>query len=266
MTYERRTVKDTIEIEGRGLHTGTPVSVSIFPAEEGIRFRFGADTWQANPENVTDTTRCTRLGLISTVEHLMSAFAGAEVTDALVEVDAPELPAMDGSALPYLTALEESGTERIGEAEFPGVYSRVFVQEGDAKIAISAGEGRWRYEFQTPNRWPGEQVLETTDIVKGYPELAGARTFAFQEELVMIQAAGLGRGLDAESALILGPEGYLNTERCADEPVRHKMLDAVGDIYLAGVPLRFLNVVAIRTGHTATVKAAAELYRQVSKK
>jgi len=238
---------------------GQPVNVTVHPHDGGIFFRFRNEQWEARPENVTDTTRCTRLGLVATIEHLMSALAGTEITVAMVELDAPELPALDGSAAPYLEALVENGFDEIGSADAAKVFSRVFVQDDDAKIAISAGEGHWRYEFLTFPRWPGTQVLDAPNVIDEYPRIANARTFAFQEELAMIEAAGLGQGLDAESALILGPDGYLNSERCADEPVRHKMLDAIGDIYLAGIPLRFLNVVAIRTGHAATVKAAGQL-------
>jgi len=238
---------------------GQPVNVTVHPHDAGIWFSFGGEKWEARPENVTDTTRCTRLGRVATIEHLMSAFAGSEITDAMVELDAPELPALDGSAGPYCDAIDSVGLAEIGSLEAAQPFSRVFVQEDEAKIAISAGEGHWRYEFLTFPRWPGSQVLETTDVIREYPKIASARTFAFQEELPMIEAAGLGRGLDSDSALILGPHGYLNAERCADEPVRHKMLDAIGDIYLAGIPLRFLNVVALKTGHTVTVKAALHL-------
>jgi UDP-3-O-acyl-N-acetylglucosamine deacetylase len=263
MQYTRRTTKSTLTFEGKGLHSGVPVKVTVTPSDSGIRFYFGDRFWQALPENVTDTTRCTRLGEISTVEHLMSAFAGAEITDATVEVDAPEMPALDGSSNIYFKALIEGGLEDLGTEEAPAIFSRTFVQDGDAKIAVSAGEGHWRYEFHTGERWPGCQTYESTDIVVDYAGVSTARTFAFQEELPMIQAAGLGQGLDSDSALILGTDGYLNTERCSDEPVRHKILDAIGDIYLAGIPIRMLNVVAVRTGHTMNVKAAHLLREQL---
>ena len=259
MKYARKTLKSKINFSGRSLHMGQSVHVVVHPHDKGIWFSFGGERWEARPENVTDTQRCTRLGLVATIEHLMSAFAGTEITDAVVELDAPELPALDGSAGPYLEAISSVGTEEVGSSNGAHVFSRIFVQDDQAKIAVSAGEGHWRYEFVTSPRWPGEQVLDTPDVVAEYPKIANARTFAFQEELPMIEAAGLGRGLDSDSALILGPDGYLNAERCEDEPVRHKMLDAIGDIYLAGIPIRFLNVSAVRTGHTATVKAAAAL-------
>lgn len=225
----------------------------------------GKDSWQAIPENVADTTRCTRLGSISTIEHMMSALAGLEITDAEIEVSAPELPAMDGSAKPFFDGLSSAGVETLGTSESGDLFSRVYVQDGEAKLAISAGQGHWRYEFHTGEKWPGVQVFETEDVRGVYgSKLSEARTFGFQEELPALLAAGLAKGLDTESALIIGEKGYLNGERFDDEPVRHKLLDAIGDIYLAGVPIRFLNVVAIRTGHTATVQAAKLLREQLA--
>ena len=264
MTYQRQTLRKPALFEGLGLHSGIPVKVTVNPGNSGIRFRYGSQIWAATPENVTDTTRCTRLGEISTVEHLMSALGGLEITDVEIEVSEPELPAMDGSSKPFLDGLVEAGFEAIGEADAPRPFSRIFVQDGEAKIAVSAGEGRWRYDYLTGDRWPGTQILEVPDVVAEYESVALARTFGLEEELPYIKAAGLAKGLDENSALILGKEGYLNQARCEDEPVRHKILDAIGDIYLAGIPIRFLNVVAIRTGHTATVKAAALLKEQIS--
>ncbi len=265
MTYARKTVRRQAEFEGLGLHSGVPVRVTVNPGNGGIVFRNGVQAWPATPESVTDTRRCTKLGDISTVEHLMSALAAVEITDAEVEVSAPELPAMDGSAAPYYAGLLEAGLEELGESETGELFSRIFVPDGEAKVAISAGTGHWRYEFHTGDRWPGLQVFETKDVVADYgAKIAPARTFGFEEELPMIAAAGLAKGLDETSALVLGQHGYLNEARSLDEPVLHKMLDAIGDLYLAGIPIRFLNVTAARTGHTANVKAAALLFRAVN--
>jgi UDP-3-O-acyl-N-acetylglucosamine deacetylase len=256
MRIQRATIASDVPFEGRGLHSGEPVKVFVHPGEKGIRFQLGSQTWEAKPSNVVDTTRCTRLGDISTVEHLMSALAGLEITDADIEVTGPELPAMDGSALPYFKGLGECGRAELGELEIPPLFSRVFVPDGEAKVAISAGTGHWRYEFDTGSRWPGLQVFESPEIVADYHKVALARTFGFEEELPMIAKAGLAKGLDGTSALVLGQNDYLNPARTPDEPVLHKMLDTIGDLYLAGIPIRFLNVVAIRSGHTANIKAA----------
>jgi UDP-3-O-acyl-N-acetylglucosamine deacetylase len=265
MIFHRRTLRNSTTLEGLGLHTGIPVRVAIHPGENGIAFRLGTHRVAAHPANVTDTTRSTRLGEIGTVEHLMSALAGLEITDAEIEVDAPEMPGLDGSSIAYVKAILEAGTAEIGEREVPPLFTRVFLQEDDGtKVAIAKGGGHWRYIFTTGERWPGEQAYEREDAVAGYAEeIAPARTFAFAEEIPFIIQMGLGKGLDETSALILGIEGYKNDSRFADEPARHKLLDLMGDLYLAGVPVRALSVVAERSGHRANVHAASLLAEAV---
>ena len=234
--------------------------MTIHPGTDGIQFRHGSDRFLASPENVTDTTRSTKLGTIGTIEHLMSAFAGLEITDAEIEVTAPEVPGMDGSAALYVKALAQAGLESIGEKERPQLYRRVFIQEGEIKVAVAKGTGHWRYVYETGSRWPGTQSFETASVIESYAEdIAAARTFALSEEIPMIIQLGLGKGLDESSALILGIDGYKNEARFQDEPARHKLLDSIGDLYLAGIPVRFLNVVSERSGHTVNVRAAAML-------
>lgn len=234
--------------------------VTVHPGSHGIQFRCGAERVAATPSNVTDTTRCTRIGSISTVEHLMSALAGLEITDADVELDAPELPALDGSALEWVQGLREAGTEELGEAERPALFARVFEKADPVTVAIARGEGRWKYVFETEGRWPGHQEVEFSASHGDYErEIAPARTFAFEEEVGPLRVAGLGQGLDETTALVLGIEGPVNSARFSDEPARHKLLDLLGDLYLAGIPIRYLDVVAERSGHTANVRAANKL-------
>lgn len=260
MTFPRRTLSAPATLDGLGLHGGAPVTVTIHPGEEGLWFRSGAIRVEARPENVGDTTRCTNLGGISTIEHLMSAFAGLGVTDAEVELTAPELPALDGSAAPFVAAIEASGTADFGTFEIEPPFSRVFLQEGDIKIAIGKGEGFWRYAYSLGARWPGDMEFEMTPGSYA-AEVASARTFALAEELPAIIQAGLARGLDRDSALVLGNQGYKNEPRFEDEPARHKLLDLVGDLYLSGVPIAALDVVAERSGHRTHVQAAGMLAR-----
>ena len=263
--YARKTVAAEVEIAGLGLHSGIPVRVRIHPGEDGIAFRRGEDRVLARPENVTDTTRCTTLGPVATIEHLMSAFAGLGVTDAEVEVDAPELPGLDGSALPYVQLIKQAGLTEIGSREIPDLYTRVFLHDDQIKIAASKGAGHWRFAYLTNDRWPGEQSFEALDAFAVYAEeIAPARTFVLAEEIPMIIQYGLGKGLDETTALILGIEGYKNEARFPDEPARHKLLDLMGDLYLSGVPIQHINVVAERSGHRTNVKAAAMLLQAVS--
>jgi UDP-3-O-acyl-N-acetylglucosamine deacetylase len=266
MTFQRRTVASDVVFEGKGLHGGTQVRIVVHPGENGIWFRRGSERIHAIPENVTDTTRCTRLGSISTIEHLMSALAGREISDAEIEVEGDELPALDGSALPYYEDL--SATADLGEAELPSLFSRIFLQEDHGlKLAVSKGDGHWRYVYDLGVRWPGQQSFELLDLPQGYSdEIAPARTLVLSEEIEAAKSLGLGRGLDGSSVLIIGGGGYLNESRFPDEPARHKLLDLIGDVYLAGIPLRHLNVVAERTGHRANVHVAKMLREAVTQR
>ncbi|HXH60187.1 MAG TPA: UDP-3-O-acyl-N-acetylglucosamine deacetylase, partial [Fimbriimonadaceae bacterium] len=253
--FPRKTVRECTEFEGKGLHSGEPTTATVHPGESGIVFFSGKTRTPAVPENVTDTSRCTRLGEISTIEHLMSAFAALGVTDAEVEVTGAELPAMDGCALAFFEGLKKLGLQEIGEREVPLPFERVFHVDGEVKIAVSSGQGLWRYEFECGDRWPGSQHFEFSFPGDYGVEVAPARTFAFEEEMEMVRAAGLGRGLDATTAFVIGRTGYVNETRFTDEPARHKLLDLVGDLYLSGIPPVFLNVVSTRSGHRHNVAA-----------
>ena len=263
-TYTRKTVRDIVVFEGLGLHSGVPVSVRVNPGQDGIAFRAGSNRWAATADHVSDTTRCTRLGEVSTIEHMMSALAGLEITDAEIEVEGGEMPAMDGSSQGFAKDLLNAGLDEVGEAEAVLPFKRVFLQEDAIKIAIGKGEGHWQYTYDLGERWPNKVTYESHNVAGEYAEeIAPARTFALAEEVPFILQMGLAKGLDQDSALILGIEGYKNEPRFPDEPVRHKLLDLVGDLYLAGIPIRFLNVVAERSGHASNVRAAA-LLRQMT--
>ena len=261
---QRRTLRNTVSLEGFGLHSGAAVKVTITPGASGIRFRRDAYMVEALPENVSDTKRCTRLGEISTIEHLMSAFAGLEITDAEVELTSSELPGLGGSAAEYVRAFSEVGFELLDKKELPDLFTRVFLQEDAIKIAVSKGNGHWSYLYDMEDRWPGEVAFDCTDVVTNYEsQIAPARTFALSEEVPQALAAGLGRGLKEGEVLIIGESGYDNEARYPDEPSRHKLLDLIGDLYLSGVPIRQLNVSAQRSGHRTNVKAAHQLRQAI---
>jgi UDP-3-O-[3-hydroxymyristoyl] N-acetylglucosamine deacetylase len=237
------------------------VNVTISPSSEGIQFQHGHDVFDAIPANVTDTSRCTVIGNVRTVEHLMSAFAAQGITDARVELTYPELPGLDGSAIAFVDALAAIGTEVLGTREVQDVYTRLFVQADDLKIAVGKGNGHWRFEFVTGDRWPGHMTYESLNIVEEYrKEVAPARTTVFTEEIELVKAAGLGKGLDESSVLIIGEAGYENVARFPDEPARHKLLDLIGDLYLSGIPIDYLNVVGYRSGHRRNVEMAKLLF------
>ena len=267
MIFTRRTLSHPICFSGVGLHTGVPVQLSVHPGENGIAFRYGSTRTEAIPQNVTDTRRSTKLGEVGTIEHLMSALAGLEITDAEIELTAPEVPGMDGSAMMFCEGMISAGVSEIGEKELPSLYSRIFLQELPLKIAVGKGTGHWRYEYETGDRWPGSMHYESLSVIENYQtEVAPARTFVLTEELPMVEQYGLGKGLTKESVAILGSEGYENETRFPDEPARHKLLDMLGDLYLSGIPARFLNVVGTRNGHEANIKMAAMMHQAINAK
>jgi len=258
----RRTVARTIRIRGRGLHSGSPLTLRIHPYGEGIVFRCGRESVRAHPGNVTGTFRATTLGGISTVEHLMSAFAAASVNSALVELTAPEVPGLDGSARGFAHAIAEAGTSVLGPAPARIVAGTVAVQGGTTSIVIRPGTGRWSCTYDVGDRWPGALTVRATLPGEYNAAVAWARTCVLEEEIPQVRRAGLGGGLDSGSVVIIGPDGYANPVRAPDEPARHKLLDLIGDLWLASVPLDLMDVTAIRPGHATGVRAAALLARR----
>jgi len=241
--------------------------MTIHPSNGGIAFRLGSERVTASPDNVTDTNRRTRLGSINTVEHIMSALAGLEITDAEVELSAPEVPGADGSSIPFVKLLQTAGFENGEEQTVPDLYRRLYPPSETSSISIAKGTGHWRYTFETGDRWPGTQTFELESVVSGYvDQIAPAITTAFSFELEAAEKLGLGKGLDKDSVLILDPEGYRFPARFPDEPARHKLLDLIGDLYLTGIPIRALDVVSSKSGHTANVQAAMMLKSATSAK
>jgi UDP-3-O-[3-hydroxymyristoyl] N-acetylglucosamine deacetylase len=248
----RRTVLEPVTFTGFGLHSGQPVTARIHPADSGIAFRCDGSRVAAGPAAVTDTRWHTTLGDIATVEHLMSAFAGAGVTDAEVELSYPELPALDGSAAEYVLPTQPLG--EASEVVLPG--DEVMVEEAGSSIRVRAGSGVWSYTF----RHGSDTQTFTCQLPRDYPtQVAPARTFAFADQVPVLVERGLGQGLDMSSVLLLEPGGYANTPRFPDEPARHKLLDLVGDLYLTGIPPGLLDVTASFSGHASNVRMAARL-------
>ncbi|MGW8374382.1 UDP-3-O-acyl-N-acetylglucosamine deacetylase [Streptomyces sp. ODS28] len=255
----RRTVARTVEIEGVGLHSGKPVEMTVAPGCDGIAVQHGPYRVPAVPSQVSGTRRCTALGPVSTVEHLMSALAGAGVTDAEVTVSAPEIPGADGSAGAFAAALADCGTERVGRAATPRLSRTVEFRDGATYIRVAPGTGHWRCTYDLGERWPGAQTVCLRLPEEYASGVAPARTIVLEEEMAAARQLELGRGLDEDAVVVIGQHGYLRPVRFPDEPARHKLLDLVGDLYLSGVPVHALDVEAVRCGHAANVRVAAQI-------
>lgn len=267
ISYSRKTLRGPVIFEGKGLHSGSSVTVKVSAGDAGIVFKHNGQETTASPENVTRTQLCTCLGEISTIEHLMSAFAGLGITDANVELTAPELPALDGASLKYSSDLAQVGFETLGTQSMLFTDDQIYVVDGITRIEVKLGTGRIQYTFASGDRWPKVQSYlfhfnSTEDYIN---EIAPARTFCFEEQVSQILSAGMGLGLDQMTALIIGQKGYVNDPKFIDEPARHKILDLMGDLYIAGVPLNQLDIVAKCSGHTSNTQMAAEIAKHSKK-
>lgn len=250
----QKTLKESISCSGTGLHSGHKLSLTLRPAppDSGLSFRRtdlpgGGATILARWDNVVDSRLCTTIGnaegvTIGTVEHLVAALAGAGIDNAAIEVNGPEVPAMDGSAEPFSFLIECAG---VVEQDIPRTAIQILepigVSADGRSAALMPSSGRsFSFEIDFDNAVIGRQHL-FVELVNGTfrRELARARTFGFEHEVAAMRAMGLARGGSLENAIVVSDESVLNADglRFDDEFVRHKLLDSIGDMYLAGHPI-----------------------------
>jgi UDP-3-O-[3-hydroxymyristoyl] N-acetylglucosamine deacetylase len=248
------TLASEISLTGTGVHSGAPVSITLCPADgdAGIRFLLSngdADGTEiaADPRSVTGVTLCTVLGdgngaSIATVEHLLAALSGLGVDNALIEIDSSEVPIMDGSASRFVEAIDEAGLAELeAPRRFLKVLKRIAVEDAGAFGELTPNNGFHidvEIDFDSP--LIGSQRIEI-DVNPGSfrRELSRARTFGFMKDVERLWAAGLALGASLENTVAIGDDRVINREglRFTDEFVRHKALDAVGDLALAGAPI-----------------------------
>ncbi|MEM9620236.1 MAG: UDP-3-O-acyl-N-acetylglucosamine deacetylase [Pseudomonadota bacterium] len=250
-SLQQRTLNNTIRATGVGLHTGEKVYVTLKPApiDNGITFvRTDVDqpvVLQADALKVGATTMATSLTegeyQLSTVEHLMSAFAGLGIDNAIVEVSAPELPIMDGSAAPFVFLLQSAGiSEQAAAKKFIRVCKPVRYSDGDAYAELCPFEGfrlKYTLEYDHPVFKKHEHSVEVDFSSTAYvKEVSRARTFGFLADYEKLREMNLAKGGSLENAVVVDEFRILNEEglRLEDEFVKHKILDAIGDLYLLG--------------------------------
>ena len=261
----QRTLKSLVSATGVGLHTGQKVRMSLRPAQPdtGIVFRRldlpGAADLPARADLVGETRLCSCLVRgdvkIFTIEHLMSALYGLGVDNAYVDLDGPEVPIMDGSAAPFVLLIQQAGVEEQGAPKrFLRVKKRIVARDGDKWAALEPHEG-FKLSFSIVFRHPvilksnTELTVDfaTTSYLK---EVARARTFGFVHDVEDLRESGLAQGGGLENAVVLDEHRVLNAGglRFGDEFIRHKILDAIGDLYLLGRPL-LAAFSAYKSGH-----------------
>jgi UDP-3-O-[3-hydroxymyristoyl] N-acetylglucosamine deacetylase len=270
-----QTIAEPIALEGIGLHSGAPVTMRLLPAPagSGIVFRrTDLDNFEipANGRNVAKVSYATSLMrqgvLISTTEHLLSALIGMGVDNVIVELDNLELPILDGSALPYVQAFENVGirTQRR-RRETIRVLRPVEVREGNKFIGVYPGSGysiQYSIDFPSPI---GKQTASVDLAAETYGHsIAPARTFGYKADEQRLRDMGLIRGASTDNAIILGAKGPENGPlRFPDEYVRHKVLDLIGDLALAGRRIEG-HVVAERAGHAMHTALVSRLLKDRS--
>jgi len=263
----QNTISKEIFITGKGLHTGNDINMRLRPAPRDtgiifIRMDKGNVRIKAGVSSVVDTTFATTLASegvrVGTVEHMLAALSGLDIDNVYVEIDGPEVPIMDGSASPFVMRLMESGIAKQAKSKsYLRILEPIVVTEGQSQIAVTPYEGR-RITYRLFYTHPafGEQKLGVDISTMSFAtELAPARTFGFLRDVEMLRARGLAKGGSLDNAIVLGDKEVLNGNgmRFRDEFVRHKILDAVGDISLIGYPI-FGHIIANKSGHTLHIK------------
>lgn len=274
-------------IAGVGVHTGRRVRLAVRPAPVGTGIVFvRTDVTDADNripvsgEAVIDARLNTMIAnaagtTLSTIEHLMAAFAALGVSNAVVEVDGPELPILDGSALPFVQLLDRAGFRRQGRpVRYVEILEPVRVTEGDKSAALlPCDRYEMRFEIDFPSKVIGNQVVDfVVDEATFRREIMAARTFGFAHEVEALRQAGLARGGSLENAVVIDGDQILNPGglRMDREFVKHKALDAIGDLYVLGAPI-LGRYEGVKAGHAINNKlvrallAAPHAWREVER-
>lgn len=250
----QRTIKSLVRATGVGLHTGERVNLVLRPAaaNAGIWFRRTdldqPREFKVSPESVSDTRLCSALegngARVATVEHLMSALAGLGIDNVYIDLDGPEVPILDGSAAPFVYLLQSAGIEmQAVPKRFIRVKRTVRVEDGDKWAEFVPHEGYtldFRIDFDHPVFKHSAREIKLDFAQQSYiQEVSRARTFGFMKEVEYLRSKGLALGGTLDNAIVMDEFRVLNSDglRYADEFVKHKVLDAVGDLYLAGHPI-----------------------------
>ena len=266
------TIARSTAISGIGLHTGQRINMTLRPADAGVGIVFHRQigdrkvSIEATSANVVDTRLATVIGQgdarVSTVEHLLASLAAYGVDNLHIDIDGPEVPIMDGSAAPFVSVLEEAGLKRhTVSRKFLAIRKPVSVIDGEKRATIIPSRF-FRITFDIAFQHPciALQQRSVKVTTAGFrKELAPARTFGFLKDVESLKAAGLARGGSLENAIVVDDEKILNPEglRFHDEFVRHKILDAIGDLSLIGYPI---------LGHVRAFKAGHDINHQLVEK
>lgn len=262
------TLGRSLSFTGIGVHTGAPATLMIHPSDEpGLRLRCGEEIWPIGPGAVRDTRFCTTIGPVMTLEHVLAALHGMGISAAEIEIEDPEAPVLDGSAAPFVRALRSVGTlalasrRKVMKLKAPWQW-----EKGDVRILAEPAERlsiHYEIGFTRGDRTVLDQAYDFVWSPDNFArEIAPARTFSFEADVAGMRAAGLALGGSLENAYVLDERGSgLTPARFEDEPVRHKILDCIGDLALLGSWLNAALRIR-RGGHSAHVTMVKSLKGQ----
>jgi UDP-3-O-acyl N-acetylglucosamine deacetylase len=264
----QHTLGETVTFEGPGLHTGVAGRVRVVPQEPGAGLRFRLDggrvEFPAAAEYVVETRRATVIGRdgasVSTVEHLLSALFALGIDNAVIEVEGPEIPILDGSSATFTRAIEGAGVQAQARERPRFTIDRPMVfRDGEAMLVVSPAP-EFRIRFAVDYAPPvGAQFLDATIDPHTYVrEIAAARTFGYLHEVEALRAAGLALGGTLENALVFDESGPMTPLHWPNEVVRHKMLDLIGDFALLGA-WPAIDVLSVKSGHRLHAQAVREM-------
>lgn len=277
--YYQKTIANVVSCQGIGVHSGTMVNLTLYPANVGsgitfIRTDLGNSEVKASWKTIVDTRLCTTIGnnrgvTVSTIEHLMAALAANGIDNVRVELDGSEVPILDGSAQPFVTLLEEAGVQgQCASRQVIRILKTITVMDGDRKASLTPAP---YYELEVDFDFAGRTALAPQNLVfrpleeDFSEEISSARTFGLLEDAEKVWAMGLSKGASLENTLVYDGMKVLNEDglRFDDECVRHKVLDALGDLHLAG-GLILGKFHGLRTGHGLHHKLLLALFSDPS--
>ncbi len=266
----QRTLRRAISCVGIGLHSGNKVQLSLkpAPADFGIRFRrtdVGDHEVPAKVQNLAGIQLATALSQnevsVETVEHLLAALVSMSIDNVLIELNSPEVPIMDGSAAPFVYLIQEAGIKQLAAPrKFLKILRPIALSRGDKRIALYPSDHfkvTYSISYDHPLLRHQSRTLRITED-SFIDQIAPARTFTFLKDVEMLRQNGLALGGSLDNAIVLGETGVLNALRFDDEFVRHKILDAVGDLALVGYPV-IGHLVAHRAGHALHTEFAGKI-------
>ncbi len=275
----QRTIASVVRISGTGIHTGEACEVRLRPAADGTgRVILKDGFWiPVVCENVSDTNRCTTISrdgvVVHTVEHLLAALHALDIDNVLIETDGPEIPILDGSALPWMELIQVAGTiEQAAPCTVAAVSESFSFQVGASTVSIQPAQGGSGLTVTASvsfDAWPQGQAsvswCSTHQGAGGFlTDIAPARTWAFYAEVEQLKAAGLSKGASLDNALVITPPNEYSSElRLPQEWAKHKLLDLVGDLALVGARIE-ADVTVVRPGHKANNEAASAIRKTLS--